>query len=418
MKKYGLQKIYTLYIVLLPIVNVYAAPVVTGLGMGELIGIFLCTILTIDIVSKYKGMLKISNILYWIFIFYMIFISWILTFILPEYTLSETVIRTLKLIFYTFNIFALAPKYFDFQLALKICINVSVIASIYLLIQNFVYLTSGSMLPVVIPGTNVIYTGTWTSEAYNALVMRKMAFGYRPCGFFLEPSYFCQYTVYSVLMLLMKPQKEKFDYLELVIISVAILLTKSALGYVCFVLMWCAWFVCSFKKRKLPMNVVIIICIILVLLIAEIRFGFAQAAIERVATVLLSGTSTGTVRLLRGFIVFSKLPLIYKIIGIGAGNYGGFIRTYNIVTMFDTSISVGNEYMNSVSTIMVYTGIIGSVLYGIAIYRIFKKSCLIQKLMGIIWIVIMFSESNFFTASYAFPLILISSNWKTVDIER
>ena len=109
-------------------------------------------------------------------------------------------------------------------------------------------------------------------------------------------------------------------------VIVAILLSQSAIGMFCLISVLAYWLI---KNPKfLRTHFIYLIPIFACLMFVVFKYGLLTKAWDRVLTVREAGTTTGTVRLLRGFIVFSKLPTLYKIIGIGAGNYFAFIMAY------------------------------------------------------------------------------------------
>ena len=83
-------KIYTIFIILMPILNIYAVPQINSLGIGEAVGIILILLLCF---CGYQQRIVIHNLQYWIFILYLIIISIVLTLLIPSYSIENTILH-------------------------------------------------------------------------------------------------------------------------------------------------------------------------------------------------------------------------------------------------------------------------------------------------------------------------------------
>lgn len=396
----GLRKIYTLLIALMPILNIYATKWINSLGVGEFLGIIILLVLCF---WEHKYKIVIQNKYYWLFVLYLSLNSLILTVLIPDYLFSETIIRIFKTLFYTSIIFLFSYQYFDLQYFEKIYLQITFFASIYLLLQYFVYKLIGINLPTVLPNTNLLNIAS--SEEFKITLLRRYKYEYRPSGFFTEPSHFCQFVIYSVPIILTRSRKSMWHYIVLILTTIAILISGSAIGYVCLTVIISIWLI-SAKKMRTRFTIFVMA---IVFAIISIKYGFLEKALYRFSTVKTIGASTGTLRLLRGFIVFNALPFGYKIFGIGAGNYAAFINAYNIVTMFDNTLERENEYMNTISMLFVYGGIVGAMLYIYALCQIIRKANRLQIMCFAILLLLIVSSNIFYTATYIMPMLLISN---------
>lgn len=399
--KKDLRHIFTIAMVLMPILNIYSTSFLKALCLGEFCGILLIPILLI-----FRGEIFKVSYSYWGFVIYLFFLSLLLTVFIPQYVFSETVIKLLKFIFYTLNIFFFSSTFFEYEYGKRLYINTSYAASLYLLAQYFAKIILNIQLPVVLPHANLAYILS-TSEEYNIALQRTYALQYRPSGFFLEPAAFCQYTIYSLIFLMFIPNKSKKENGMIFVISAAILLTYSAIGYVALVSFLIVWFIWTRKKRNFTTNVSIVLTVGLAFVWLNSRFDFWGSTAQRIATVSSTSVTTGTMRLLRGLIVFLKLPLWAKFTGIGIGNFGAFVEKYDIVTFFDGGIARTSEYMNAFSTILVSAGVIGLVIYVRSMWQIYKMSNKCQRCLVIVLSLVMVSSNVFFSASYMLPMIFI-----------
>ena len=243
-----------------------------------------------------------------------------------------------------------------------------------------------------------------SSNEFRIALLQSNKFGFRPSGFFTEPAHFCEYVIYCLPMILMKNRKNIWHYIVFILTAIAILISRSAIGYVCMTAIIGMWLVI---EKKIQTRFIIFIVVVAFITIS-FKFGFFENALNRFSTVKTIGASTGTIRLLRGFIIFNKLPFGYKIFGIGAGNYAAFINSYNIITMFDRSLARENEYMNTISMILVYGGILGVLIYVYALYQIIRNANNMQIICFTILLLLLVSSNIFYSATYIMPMLLIS----------
>ncbi|SUP44760.1 Uncharacterised protein [Veillonella criceti] len=130
----------------------------------------------------------------------------------------------------------------------------------------------------------------------------------------------------------------------------------------------------------------------------------------RVGTIGEENSSTGSLRLLRGMAIFERLPIELQILGVGLGSLKSYLVTNFIVTIYDNNLPIGNEYMNTLSYILVNTGIVGITFFIIFVGTLFYKYQEYGKRVLIIcWLFFSIASSDFLSINYVYPLMLITS---------
>lgn len=390
----------------MPILNIYCTHFISALRIGEFLGIILVMCL---LLGRFK--IKITNKFYWIAILYLILISLSLTAIIISYSFLGTIVRIFRVLFYTFLGFALAPLYWEQEYGKKVYVNLVSIASGIVLLQFIILQMTNRFIPFVLPEMNLSTNYATSNDFLLAMEQDFILYGksIRVSGLFLEPAHFCEFTVFSIVFLLFEENNKKIDYVKIGIITAAIILSGSAIGFFSLSIIYILWVAFTVKSGNISIkNFFLIIVIILSGCIATYQFDLLKKALWRILTVKDSSASTGNLRLLRGFIVYKKMPMLFQIIGMGIGNYSAFITTYDITTFFDATLNRTNEFMNSISIILVSGGIIGFTLYLFALVKFFWCADKIQKILYLIFIIILVTSNNFYKETYMMMLIFIS----------
>lgn len=406
----NLNNTYTILIILMPILNIYSFGV-NNLGIGDL----LATILFLLLFISSRGKISLNNNKYGYFAFYFVFVSFCLLFLLPEYSLWQFFSKCFRFGLYTALIFCFAKNRFNVKFGIKIYIYVSAFAAIYLIIQYFCKTFFSISLPILIPFLNVMFSDL-TGEAYSERLLNMYSlFGYRAPGFFMEPAHFCQYVMPSVVVLLFCTISGVKRNIALLLMITSIILSYSAIGFVSLVSTFLIWYFYTFKQRLISNNLIVLILGLTAAVYISIATGAFASALSRIETIQSTQAATGNLRLLRGFYVYNEVPLVYKIIGIGCGNYSAFIDKFNINTFFDLRIDRYSEYMSTISTVLLNSGVIGIVLYINSLISIYRKTSIMQKVLFVDFIIIITATSSFFSALYVFYMVFLIVNSPEAD---
>lgn len=402
------SRLFTIFMCLMPFLNIYGTHMIPALRIGEVV-----MLIVICYIFLFRQKINIynDNKFYWIAIIYIIGISFILTVVINTYSISDTTIRVFRVLFYTFLALNMSKTYFDIDIGERLYVVLSTVASLIVLIQFLILQVSGEYITFILPKMN-LSTNHDTSEQYFAQIAHDLMWygkSTRPSGVFLEPSHFCEYAIFSLVFLLFSDKIKKNKLLMILINTIAIVISGSAIGYFGLLVIFFIWLIEQMCGNKVNAKIFILGIIgVILIVIFSVKFNLWSNAIWRLMTINSTESSTGNLRILRGFVIFSKMPFLYKIIGMGIGNFGAFIEKYNIVTYFDATLNRTNEFMNTISVILVSGGIVGLCLYIFAIFNIFRKANRIQRVFFWVLMVFLLTSNNFYKESYMFTIIFMT----------
>ena len=399
-------RLFTILIVIFPILN---TSLIGSLyfGFGDLfllIGYFL-------LIFSYQisGRFKLKKNQFMLFMIYFFFVSTVNSLTISGFSISNTITRFLRYLFYSIIIFQ-CDEYIDWDYGFKFYIKVCCIESIYLLIQFALSLLNIIDLPYVFPYAMMEYH-TW-GATYNAQLrdlFRNETL--RGVGFFPEASHFAQYTIFSIPILLYSDLgfSKKNTIAKFILISVSILLTFSSIGifgYLATILIY----VCSrLKTRKqIIRGGVLLLLAILLVVFFSFKLNLFDFVMERLRGIAVTRYPTsGNQRLMRGFYIFSDLPTVYKIFGIGCGNFTNAMKALNVHTIFDEFLPLTNEFMSGISTVMVDTGIIGTLLFIRFYIHQWRIMDIMHKVFMINIMIALVTENSFFQSIFVFSMCLL-----------
>ena len=273
---------------------------------------------------------------------------------------------TLGLYFATFIFFiphldlSLIRKYY------RVTIYISI--GVFLL-QEISYYATGARFGVLIPFLD-LYNGTPASD----YLPMYSSFN-RSCSIFVEPSHFAQYLApYLALSLNEVSHKKRFFDLETIVISLVFIFLRSGNGYFLLASIWIVQFLCC------NMSVLKKLCIILPFAAIIIFYGFTYFSNSEMGEQVLSRTEqldpnysgdsqSGTIRIFRGFWVYSSMPTILKFFGVGLGGVNGVIDNSPLSWSF-----VNEHYVNNVSCFLMAFGYIGVFLLVLFLISLCSKN--------------------------------------------
>jgi len=295
----------------------------------------------------------------------------------------------------------------DYKTLIKYYIITAYFSLFFLLLQVILY--SFFKIPISgrIPFLELI---SYDFEGqFNYLLFQVQEFMYnyvRYSSIFAEPSHLALYTI-PLLCLKMFNNKEK-KYLEVIFITAMILITSSANGIVIVGFLWFYFFYSRTGKvsvRKV-LNIILGISVLLILHMVLKNFTFYSNVIENLF-ISQSATTKADYRVYRGFDYFFLIPINYKIFGIGFRNLSSFTNYYNLYSHYDTIKTQNFEYMNAISQILIYSGIIGFSLFISFVVKAYKASNKTSKVIILAFILMCFSSSVLFDTYWLLYLSLI-----------
>lgn len=346
----------TLVIVLGPMFTQYAS-VFNLVLLPEL---FVIPLLLLSLFkSKY---LMIQNFRrYFLYLAVVLFLTLINVLIGTNVNLIVAISAFIRHFFYAIVIISIGYKNFNIDFGAKVLLIVALINSIYGVLQFIFFHTFGKILPWYFSflntryGTNLIENQTYYFEN----------FGYRFSGLFSEPAHFSQYIAIALVVTLFyksntfKMKKLTMTWLTL-IFSFVLLLNGSGTGFAMILFITVIFFV-NAKSKNLSslMLKYSLVAIVSVVLLFISKNESLNLGLERIMST--SELSTSNIRIFRPFNIFSHLPFLNKIIGVGYANYSEYVINSNLASNFELSIK--SAWTNTIGYILVGSGAIGMFFY-------------------------------------------------------
>lgn len=406
MKTLPLRKsIFTILLVLLPILNQYQIAKLQIMDIVAIIGI-------VWYFASGKHRIK-ANYALIVFILYIILDTIMYSSVLDDVPASTILIRIFRVIVLYIFFYFINDDFFDYKLALSFYTKVIYVITAIIIFQYLLYYATGNDINVLIPGMKINYGSYETSDVLMHAWHSNALIGYyRPCSFFLEPAMQAQYTLPWLSLALFKSKREigKYPTLKLLMVTVGICLTTSSLGVLCAAILWGYFLLTSFfnKGNKQSGRALIMVPVLLIGLYLLMNSSIIGGnVVRKLAAIQSTEGSSATWRLLRGIAVFFNMDMMNQIIGCGYGNLSTFLTEERITTIYDSNLTV-ISYMNAASTLLCSLGIIGFILYAISLRRIlFSDMNREKRAILICFIILMVTSSLFDSAIYFFIILLM-----------
>ena len=412
-----LRKFCTFVSVLLPILGTYGffSKNITFADLAIVIMLIFSMI-----VSFKTRKLSISSKDFLIFVLWCIF-STVLASVLYHGLFSNiTLMQIIKLIVYSAAILIISIKYFDFDLAKKFYTKIVIILSIIVFVQYFIYLINGSFYPWVI--NSKLFPAIYVNDDYFSGAYLYILGGsiYRPSSIFSEPALFAQFVT-PCLVLNMFSEDGKKKYFILLTITLATFIGKSANGIIYIIIIWISYILIkmysALKQKKIKLKTSLIFILLLLFVFSpiivpkmnDLLFGKENySLISRISEINdVKGETSGSMRIARGWQIYSKMNFKEKITGIGIGNILNYLDAHPyIVTMFSKSY---NGYRSGLSTIFVNFGLIGGSIFLIWWFKQFLNKNRISKSLSIFLMLYLIASNSFLSTQFVLTIILIIS---------
>lgn len=411
---------FNFLIALYPIIGTYAVPGITFLGVNELLGVII--IIAYLVSYNMNVSMKKFQSFYLIFIIYSTIISLLIFTTLPDMGDMRPSNRPLRNIVQFFLIAVLGTRLFNLQAFLKYYILGGTAVSVFLILQNIMFLFFNVPIPWLLPGLPLNYSIVDQASYYAHYIPKYYHYGdsLRATGGFTEPTSFASYVLPLVAILLIIKFIDKKQWhinissrkinIAILISTTAVLLSTSATGIIILFLVYLIAAVKYLGKTNIVYAIGFGIFIGLVILGV---FYYIQASdwgqmlLTRLTEIDISAgadETSGNQRIIRGFAVWYNLPLIMQFIGTGFGNISNVLITYSITTPFDPSF--GSAYMGAIAEVLVSTGIIGVIIFFLYIISVIHSNTVFLLELIATFFVLMLSLNML--ASGTFVLILVA----------
>ncbi len=360
-----IKKIYTAIIALWPILNVYGTPI-DGFGMGDL---FVILLLPFVIISYFKNKKALDKTYKKLVVSIILFISFsiitsLLSIIIFNGAEIDIIKRLIVTIFYVIlSIICIKQGIIDRKLFIKVYCYAAIIASFAILLQYFFHYVLHKNLYLLIGQLKLSPSNLQSFADYKNKYDLMYLYNFRPTSFFLEPAHFAAYASPSIYILLNKNKKIK-NILFAIIVSLSVILSTSGIGIVATMIIWAYYLLKNNENQKLKVITILVFGIFIAVFVNNSIF---DKSAERIRDINKDSESSINYRLLKGYKMYPKMQLYEQIFGIGLGGYESYVRALGDETELDS-----NEYMNSVSYILVSTGLIGFIIFCIYMSNIYK----------------------------------------------
>lgn len=392
-------------IVLFPVLGIYTT-FVPSVNLGELLLMAAFPFLFLGAPEKNTPLHP-----YWIFLAYS-GISTLLV-VMNEQLVDyfNVIFMLLRLLFHAALYLWLGYIYLDAALLMRIYKAFVYAAVILIFAQWIVFKLTGYLIPYLIPWLELRWTIKSPVEVFAYRVSHPPI---RLSSFFVEPADYAQFVTPFYIYLLFKDEKKtQTEWLFVFLIALSVVISTSALFFISVLvisLIWAVWTVRSRGFTYFGLFLTIILsATVLIYLLHHPSINGLDGLTERLAEIDSSkGATSGNMRVLRGFAVFSKLDFINQLFGVGVGNTYCYSLSHGIRTPYDYGTSENFiNFMSSLTNILVWNGAVGFAVYLAVMIRQYRRSERVGKMLIFYLAILMFSASIYVVPTYPFMLLLI-----------
>lgn len=397
-------KLFAFILVAIIFLDVYKMPILSFLSVGEFLLILFSPIFIVN--AKKLFYVDKSNLFIFIFCFYGVCASFCVAVI--NNAIYDVAVRVIREGFYFFYIFILGKRYFNYKIFKSYFSKLILVLAAFVLLQVLVYYSTGYLIPGFILDAK-LNDGNFTGlEMYNSILRYGSNNGYiKPSGFLCEPAHCAHFFFLYLLMNLFDDKRIRVKYFKCVFVSFAMVATMSTSAFLELVISWLFWLLYQKKISVFIKSAIILLCVCVSLVLLNSTNNSFMAVIERFTNIFLGGdsvTESASLRVLKGFDVFNSMPFYYKIFGVG---FGGYNSAVNNGIIFVSGYDLSNEYLNTISYLLVSSGILGTSLFVVGVLKSFFKKHIMQKILTISMIVLFFGTSIYCTVIFICFMLII-----------
>ena len=399
-----ISKIAIILFLMSPIIRYYEIPG-TNIELLSLVGIVNLLIFLLIVIQRN------SNISKSISIFILFFVWGIITTLISLISHEFVTLDSAKINNYIFTIINFLSLFFMiiiisfYKDAYKQYRKISIILICALFLQVLLFYGFSYALDLKIPGLKLI---NHYEVAFKNLEIR-LAYGTEPrfTSFFSEPAHFVQYiTPFLIVELFVMKTRNLKNLIPSFLISLSILLTLSGNGIVILLFIWSIYIILLLFTEKKPIIVFFIVTIVILLAVLSIIYFDSYLDISSLFINSDGDPTKADYRIYRGFYIFVNLPFWNQLFGTGYRNATNFIAFYNISTPFDNP-GENIEYMNAITQVMVYFGLVGFFTYIILLFKLFNKQSIVSKILVLVLLLLSFSSSLFSDSMFFIYVFMI-----------
>ena len=328
-----ITKIFSIYVILLPILQYYKSPIPI-FNMATFLAIVFMFVFIVDS----KGKIRIFKRHTTVFL-YLVFITFntLITHAQIHYPLNDNILDYLRMLLLVISILGLGTAYFDYKYALSALEKVLIASAFFMVIQLFFYYILGKPITGNIPALV-------TNSGYGSGKQRA-------AGFYMEPAAFAQSAVLFLSFRLFGNNKiSKKELKNNFIIILGVLLSGSGQGYFFLLLLAIMWLLYTFffsgMNTKKMMNGIAILFLIIIIGVIVLQTPYGQYAVSRILPdesstlydqiggIALSGRTYTNKK-------FYTLPQLQQLWGVGFGRSEAVVGSYYINSLYYYLIECG-----------------------------------------------------------------------------
>lgn len=343
------------------------------------------------------------------FIFYSIAIS-IISFFTPWVVIEESIHDILSLVLFFFFLFC-AIRFVNYEIFRKIYLYLGIASVLFFFFQFF-------MLQIGIPIIGILPFLPLSIGEGNSEYIAHQMMSDRASGFFLEPAHYATFMSNILLMLIFNTNSRKKDILLAILVTLSILICKSATGYVLLVAAWIMWaFVYRLSHNKHKLLWIFFMGAILFVVIVGISYN--ESLFEVVSRFNeLSGENESSehgrssyIRTFRGYIPIMESGLFQQIFGNGLGTLMSYVSShpkskYLLLTEFNPN------WINGVQYIIFTTGLVGFLLYAKQMLILYKRTTPLGKSFLMLIVLLFLSADSFYSVGAMLFVIINEAKQK------
>ena len=380
--------IYSILIAILPYLDLFPSRIFSSFTLSLSACLILVVLSIIKLVFyKEKILVEKFDVIMIIFSLYICLSNFISNSFFPKISTTNGYFSTYSTAFFIITIVCIFNnKNFNNNIIFNTILILSIVATVGVLLQTIIYYTIGTYLKLIpiefmTNGIQKQYFRLFTNSMEGAL--------FRPCSFFLEPSYFCEYVVCALCWCLYKTSisNEIKWYVLGGVLSLGMILTTSGMGIFLVVVSWLSYVVFNKKKTIKASTLFLIVISIIFVFVFITKSNILDKAIARIYS-----TQTGLhSSRFDESIYFSDLNILNKIFGVGYGREPEKVYFTNIVCF------------------LIRIGYFGIVFFSSWFLILFKKSDLFGKIFIFIYVIIFISSGTYSYFYFVFYLSIIQS---------
>ena len=377
-KRWGMG-LYSILVAALPLLATYASGI-PGFSMADaaLAG---CCVLAV--LGEYRRIHDFTvRPVPVILALYLILLFNILTALVqPEPELANMFIRTIRYFFYLFVVAFCSRRMLDLELCRKAVRVIALLGTVYIFLQYALYTGLGLVLRGYLPSLK-LYVEGYAATDYETLYQTM----YRPTSFFLEPAHYARYGALAVALFLFDGEKlGTRSVLGAMFLSLGILLSTSAQGYVLVAVVWGLCLLTRLQALETPTLRGLFFGLGLampLLALGLLELPFVRETLDRALNIDFSNLANENTALgarLGGFGAWMDLPLLHQFIGMG----------------FGVVPEVG--WLSSAAYFLYGSGGLVLVLYLIYGILCVARTRGTARVVGVLFLLLLFSDDSFYS---------------------